>query len=217
MNRLKTISIAAFLFMAGSGFCQVPADSLPGTYAGLLYYANPYTNPWTITPDTLYASNIDSANCKVQVNYSPYFGYPTYYTDYYSCNGIAPSNYYTKFYSGDSVRVINDQVAEPPPSQPISYRFYGKRISNKIVGINELLRNERINVYPNPSNGKFTIYNLQNTIYNLNLYNIFFEKIFSDKIEYCTSYIVHHDLLKGIYFLEISNEKEFIAKKIIIN
>ncbi|MBI3502636.1 MAG: hypothetical protein HY063_12670 [Bacteroidetes bacterium] len=33
-----------------------PADSLPGTYAGELWLANPSTNPWSITNDTLFVN-----------------------------------------------------------------------------------------------------------------------------------------------------------------
>src|ERR1051326_5614706 len=151
MKKFILITVSTFSISFCSAQMQ-PADSLRGEYVGLYYYASPPTNPWIIAGDTLFVTNIDSANCLIQANFVIHnvsFG-GNYYTNYYSCNGIEPSNYYSKFYSGDSIKRIDDNVPQPPPNPPQSMRFYGKRISNKTAGVSEQLSNEQVKVFPNP-------------------------------------------------------------------
>jgi len=161
MLNMKTIlSIAAFLIIAQCGFCQVPADSLSGEYVGQLFYACPPTNPWTIIQDTVYVSNIDTIYCSASYNSTSSYLHSSggiFHTTYYSCNSAIPSNYYTLFFNDDSLKMIYDDMIQPPPDPHYSFHFYGKRISNKIVSINEIINKEQILIYPNPVEGMFYI------------------------------------------------------------
>ncbi|TAL57975.1 MAG: T9SS type A sorting domain-containing protein [Bacteroidetes bacterium] len=75
-------------------------------------------------------------------------------------------------------------------------------------------------VWPNPSNGEFTIKDSGLGIYNLDLYNVTGEKVHSDKILNPKSKILNLDLPDGVYFLRISaiggEGAAIINKKIII-
>jgi len=214
--------VYCLLFTVCHSFAQVPADSLPGTYAGQYWLANPYTNPWVITPDTVYISNIDSVNCKTlyaDKDTIHFYGNPTYYTDYYSCNGIAPSNYYTKFYNMDSIRIIIDDEPQPPPNQPRSWRFYGKRINNKIVGLTELENiGVLVEVYPNPSSSVFIIKDEKLDIIDVDVYNVYGECVYQTSNQ-AINKLATIDLskdAKGIYFLQIKSQQGIVSKKILI-
>ncbi|TAL60356.1 MAG: T9SS type A sorting domain-containing protein, partial [Bacteroidetes bacterium] len=81
----------------------------------------------------------------------------------------------------------------------------------------------QVEVWPNPSNGEFRIKDLGLGIYNLDLYNVFGEKVHSGKILNPESQILNLDLPDGIYFLRISvpsgqekTERETFHAKIVI-
>jgi hypothetical protein len=75
------------------------------------------------------------------------------------------------------------------------------------TGINELTSNE-INVYPNPTNGNFTIANVEKQsqliILNALSETIYSEKINGDKTEFDLS-----KLPSGIYFVRVINKKDY--------
>src|ERR1051325_12173514 len=159
----KLLHILIFVFSVSICSAQMqPADSLLGTYAGQYWLANPATSPWVTMPDTLFVQNIDSINCKIDA-YNSHFsvGYSSasggYYTVYFSCNDSTSPNNSIKFYSGDSIRMIYDNLPQPPPNPPYSFRFYGKRISNKTADVHEQLSNEMVKVFPNPCSNVLTI------------------------------------------------------------
>jgi len=208
-------------------FAQMqPADSLPGTYAGQYWFKQPTTNPWTITPDTVYVTNIDSVNCAVQAhdvaNFSLIPPSPpdtNYYTDYYSCNGSAPLNNYVKFYNSDSIRIISDNVPQPPPNPAYSMRFYGKRISNKTMGVEEFMKGEQIKVYPNPCSGVLNIESKTPDETEIKIMDGIGKEVKSQKskVKSQITTIDINDLKKGIYFLQIKTPQRVLTKKIIIN
>ena len=74
-----------------------------------------------------------------------------------------------------------------------------------------------VQVFPNPNQGTFTINNLPGTISNWSLYNVFGEKVYSDKIVNCKSFVVHLDLPDGIYFLVVENKNGKQVEKVIVN
>lgn len=70
----------------------------------------------------------------------------------------------------------------------------------------EAMNETGFSVYPNPSiDGEFTIYNSENATYDLKIYNVMGEKIYSDQVINNTSHTIHTDLPKGVYFLNISS------------
>lgn len=199
-------------------YAQVPADSLTGTYAGQYWYANPATNPWVITNDTTYVTNVDTINCKASVN-GAILGMPTMYTTYYSCNSSIPSNGYTLFFYDDSLKMIYDNVPQSPPNPPISFRFYGKRISSQISGIYELVDNTQLQIYPNPCYGLLNIeckiLSEETLITITDILGMEINKLKvqkEEKIQVDVSY-----LKKGIYFLQFKTAKATLTKKIIVN
>lgn len=203
---------------------MTPADSLPGTYAGQYWYANPATNPWTITPDTVFVTNIDSVNCAVWAHDAANFSLlppsppdTNYYTDYYSCNGAAPTNFYVKFYSVDSMRLINDNEPQPPPNPPFSMRFYGKRISNKTVGVNELLTKEQIVVYPNPTSTVLSVeYKMFNGTIQVQITDVAGQEVKSVQMNSSQMQIDISSLENGTYFVNLKTDKGIIARKIVV-
>ena len=95
----------------------------------------------------------------------------------------------------------------------------GVIIVQSSTGINENRLPTDISVYPNPSSEKFTIATSFSSYegYNLEIYNIVGDKIYSDKIMRPTSYVVHHDWPNGIYFLSVKTSDGIAVKKIVIS
>ncbi len=87
------------------------------------------------------------------------------------------------------------------------------------TGIAENQLQTNISVYPNPSSEQFTIANLYPSSdgYDIEIYNIVGEKVYSDKMVRRASYIVHSDWLSGIYFVQIKTGEGTLVKKIIIS
>lgn len=118
-KKLYISVVVSLLIFSFSMRAQVPADSLPGTYVGEFWGASPCYNPWTITLDTEYVNSYDSVHCLIHTTIAlTHGGTYTYYTNYYSCNSTAPTDFYVQFYSGDSMKLINDneviQGTQPP-------------------------------------------------------------------------------------------------------
>lgn len=79
-----------------------------------------------------------------------------------------------------------------------------------------------INVYPNPTSGKFTVYglrfipmNIGSNNYALEIYDISGEKIFNQTIDRKQE-TVNLNVPNGIYFLNVKTENESFTKKIVI-
>ncbi len=96
--------------------------------------------------------------------------------------------------------------------------------TNSTFSVNEIALSPEITIYPNPANSWIEI-KIKNNMYNkwqLKLISINGELIFQDylKIYEQESYSKKYDISnfpKGMYFLKMSNEKENITKKIVIN
>ena len=195
------------LLISGNCFGQVPADSLLGIYEGEYWYANPSTSTWVVTIDTVYVYTVDTINCKASVS-GAMIGLPTIYTTYYSCNSPTPSNGYTLFFNEDSLKMIYDDMPQPPPNpHSISDRFYGKRIpGTTYVGLAEHKRNEEIEIFPNPVREVLNIrLPLEKGGGHINIYNIEGQnvkslEIRSDNID--NPFILDiRSLAEGFYFL----------------
>ncbi|AFL80260.1 hypothetical protein Aeqsu_0753 [Aequorivita sublithincola DSM 14238] len=88
--------------------------------------------------------------------------------------------------------------------------FYEKGI-NTLVGINTV-STINIAVYPNPSNGKFTVQT--NDSLNLEIFDLLGRSIASETISGTTE--VNKNLPQGTYLLRFSNEKSVQVKKLIV-
>ncbi len=106
----------------------------------------------------------------------------------------------------------------PPTSSPyVDYNF-GTIASGitwcQFTGISSSEMME-IKIYPNPSNGVFTISSLQPAPYNLEVYNVMGEIVFQSEIKNPKSEI-HLDSPNGMYYLNIKTESGTVNKKLII-
>jgi hypothetical protein len=229
MKKITLLTLYCLLFSVYSTFAQVPADSLTGTYAGIFKEKKSTDATWAINLDTLRVESIDSTTCKIIQMYATYYYWIptvpfTFYTAYTYCDST-PTNYYYKFYGGDSVCFIDNNIPQPPPNTyTISYQFYGKRIKKIVTGIEQLTDNEKqIVVYPNLTNGKFTVYlpddrrQLANT--EIVIFNILGKKVFTitnEKIQTSIEIDISPQP-KGIYFIQVKTWQGIVTKKIIIN
>ena len=89
------------------------------------------------------------------------------------------------------------------------------------MGVNENSSDNLVSIFPNPSNGKFTLQfksldiKKQKTI--LELYNLLGEKIYSQLIDSVDQLIDFSSQAKGVYFVKLKTDKSVCTKRIIIN
>jgi hypothetical protein len=90
------------------------------------------------------------------------------------------------------------------------------------VTVSEIGVAERINVYPNPSRGLFTLDFLckQNAAVTVNIYNTLGQKMHSEELHSPSGYFTHDFNLvnyrEGVYFLQIVTEKGSAVYKLVI-
>jgi len=83
-------------------------------------------------------------------------------------------------------------------------------------GVNEINLDDLISVYPNPSNGKFTL-SSEITKGEISIYNISGEKVYSSTVNRKQETVNLSSQPNGIYFLTIKTEQGTANKKLIIN
>jgi hypothetical protein len=83
----------------------------------------------------------------------------------------------------------------------------------KIFGINEQL-SQKINIYPNPSNGKFVIENAKGC--NLSIFNTFGELIYSRFVLDDNYTADLNNFGDGMYFLKLEGRKGNVSMKVIV-
>jgi hypothetical protein len=88
------------------------------------------------------------------------------------------------------------------------------KMSN-LIGINEIIAENGIAVFPNPNTGSFTVYN-SNAQADLSVYNIIGEEIYSRKITSAQEYIDIAAVSSGIYFVELKNKDDKIYRQKIL-
>jgi len=216
----KKYFIVLFVCASISCFSQKkPADSLQGMYAGISYLkTSPYL-PWSSGIDTFYMNNIDSINCMIYSTDVSGFhnGNGYYYSDYYSCNGVSPSNSYMKFYSGDSVRIIEDSIPQPPPTQPIWRRFFGRRINNKVTGIENIQKANTFSVSPNPTSGVFNVQMSKYENAQINIYDVLGACVYQHMGTSANFQIDLSAAKSGIYFLQLKTSEGVAVKKVVVS
>jgi endonuclease I len=93
----------------------------------------------------------------------------------------------------------------------------GSRLSTKEVKTEVTPDSEVISLYPNPSNGDFTIYyNNSNKPYAIEIFSLVGQSVFEKENINQTSVPISN-LPKGIYLIKLSDDSKSINKKIIIN
>ena len=88
------------------------------------------------------------------------------------------------------------------------------------VAVNEVQDNYTFSVFPNPSNGVFTIQNIDEDLKNIDVFNLLGEKVFqSANTNLVNNNETAIDLStkpKGIYFIQVTNGKSITTKKIVV-
>ncbi|MBS1647306.1 MAG: T9SS type A sorting domain-containing protein [Bacteroidetes bacterium] len=198
---------------------QIPADSLPGVYAGKLWNSNPLNaTQWTRYNDTLRLSNIDSIHCTpsgyIQGESISFQNTDKYYTNYFSCNTLPPTNHFLKFYALDSVKWICDSMPLPPFYQSYySKRFYGKRIRSN-PSTTGIKKNTPINFllfYPNPAN---RILNIEGEFFNQNEGVKIFDILGNEVLQSKQKQIDISTLPNGIYYIRYQIDANFVSTKV---
>ena len=178
-----------------------PPSALSATTAGTVNQVS-----WTASADAVigyHLYRLDTiSGCYNRINYAPITGVS--YADSFPAAG----NYYM-------LRALKMEVTPSGSFYNLSQGiFYPNQIS---IGIDELTNNSDVTIYPNPSNGKFTINVLKSKIHELEIYNLLGEKIMfvaaipgganssSPGTPYRTVDISSHP--KGIYFVKVTTEK----------
>jgi hypothetical protein len=94
------------------------------------------------------------------------------------------------------------------------------KIDTMTTGIESLESNNGISVYPNPSNGKFTVEmdgKLKQAEFDISIYNVLGEKVYSTIVNPSTGASnINLDVPGGIYFVQMSNNNQTVNQKIII-
>ena len=210
--------VAYGLLITVNSYAQVPADSLKGTYAGIAYSKVLSTDSWTIRPDTLLVSHIDSANCFMGINLCGWQNIPLY-SEYTYCNSSVQGNYYARFYSMDSLIIVADSnTIQPPCVSAFSIRFYGKRISSDWgLGMNEIKYKEQLIVYPNPSNTiLFVEYNRFNGVIPIRITDVTGQEIKNVQMNNAQMQIDISGFKNGIYFVNVKTANGTFTRKIVV-
>jgi len=82
-------------------------------------------------------------------------------------------------------------------------------------GIHDAI-SEKINIYPNPTNGELRIENGELRITNVEIYDVYGRKVLEPSLTVLRSYDLTV-LSAGVYFLRIATDQGTVTKKVIKN
>ena len=82
---------------------------------------------------------------------------------------------------------------------------------------NSFQQSQKINIFPNPNNGSFSIEIPDYRTAELNMYSNLGKLVYSQKLSSKNELIQLDNLPIGIFILEIKTEKELLLEKVIIN
>jgi len=205
-----------FFICSVIGYSQVKPDSLVGYYEGLYYDRYSFDPTWNIEPAIVNVTSIDDAGCWAYWFGPSFWCSPCEFETWYDfCFGNS-SNYFSRFFEGDSLFIKYDDVPSPPPNTYTrSTRFYGKKILN--VNVVELGEQHSVGIYPNPGNGIVIIDNPRNfTSYEL--FDINGNRLISGSVD-PHSFPLQLDfsfLNPGIYMIRLWEDKTIQSCKIVI-
>jgi hypothetical protein len=86
------------------------------------------------------------------------------------------------------------------------------------VGVDELVNENKIDIFPNPASSAFTISYVRFTISNIEMYNVIGEKVFSQPVTQNQKQVTISvtDFSPGIYFAKLVSEQGFVTRKIVV-
>jgi hypothetical protein len=130
-------------------------------------------------------------------------------------SGIAVTGYSGAVYATGSV-LDGGTFGSISPSFYTRTDVFVTRLSN-LIGIEELIADNGIAVFPNPSAGSFTVYNSADDA-ELSVYNVIGEEIYYRKLNSSQQNVNLQSVSSGIYFVELKNtENKIYRQKILID
>jgi hypothetical protein len=195
-------------------FGQLTPDSLNVYYIGEKWFKWEEDTSWTITIDTLLVTDANEG-CHCNMEGLIYNGENAYHTDYSFCYGNL-INWYKKFYCGDSLRIVYDDISQPPPNvHYFSIRFYAKK-SDMIIGIDGFeVDKTLIKISPNPYDDELIIEpESSSKKYIVELLNLQGVVLLSNELHKRLVLQTDH-LTTGIYLLKISSGTDVFIHKVI--
>ena len=125
LNKGILVTFCALIYMFDCK-AQMSPDSLIGTYIGEYWFKWEEDIEWTIQNDTLYVTNA-SEDCWMSAYGMIYHADGTQYETAYSfCNGNS-TNCYSRFFSGDSIEIVYNDISQPPPNYHLFSTRYMER------------------------------------------------------------------------------------------
>ncbi len=174
-------------------------DSTPTMVFPVGIICNQYLNTDTIVPDNLLCN---------ATYWNRYYGHPFICGQTYVC--------YSQilYYTGLGGPYYNAASASTQ-TEGHKYIVYFKKsnvgcgarinFAKFATGINEVdAENKAIQLFPNPSDGSFTIHQIGNDLLQFNLYNLIGEKVFATKLQQTNTSISNLNLLQGAYLFNVS-------------
>ena len=125
----------------------------------------------------------------------------------YSVSTDRSSNVFVQGYFNSSINFDNDTLT--------GGGMFLAKLANSITGINETESDNLFLIYPNPTNGFFQIKSDKLRMMNVEIYNVYGEKIYSSIINNHLS-LINLNVPNGVYFVEVKSENGTVTKKIII-
>jgi hypothetical protein len=173
--------------------------------------------------DSLPTTNLGRSLCNQVVSSTSISADPSQcndsvWTQIYGQPYICGQNYvcYTQilFYMGLGGPYYNSTSAVTNVDKHLNIIFYkkgnktcGQRLTLwKYTGVNDLegAASSGIKIYPNPSNGNFTIEKLSNDATDFSLYNLVGQKILTQQLNAQKTLVANSNLIKGVYLYSIN-------------
>jgi hypothetical protein len=198
---------------------DVPMVSIHGTADGTVKYNRGIVNPGTALMYLDGSRMLHERACAVNVS-----------SDFYTFTGAGHCPYIgNAAYMDTTERFIRDfmvnqlgcneaplQIANAPLQQAILYAstYCDGSAANEtcIAGIEEELVSERVNIYPNPSNGN-SVFISENAVNQLNVYDAMGRKIYSFTGLFKEKALEIDNLHKGTYWVRFQLENGSVGVK----
>ncbi len=119
----------------------------------------------------------------------------------------------------DSIKFVmqSSDVGSFGINTPLFFSLDNFTTSQSFVGINEISKTLNVEVYPNPTNGILNIKNNSDSKITATIYNQLGQQLNSLELKSNNNQINFNNFNKGIYFINLTDEKNTITKKIILN
>ena len=115
------------------------------------------------------------------------------------------------------LQACNATIKNPNP-EAVTVKSSKSNGSEKIIAgaVAENMKNEWVIIFPNPSNGIFTVASSTQAIESIRIFNTLGEQVYHKNVNAKKTDITLPEIAKGVYHLQITSEGSVINKKIVI-